>query len=72
VSYPAMMLSCIIDAEITFMNSEEFLKMKARQSKAQFMQVISDTNRSGRCLPMFAPHHRIQPPTKELEKKDEV
>ena len=46
--------------------------MKARQSKAKFMQVISDTNRSGRCLPMFAPHHRIQPPTKELEKKDEV
>ena len=62
VSYAAMALPFMAEEEITFLNSEEFRKMKEQESKARLMAVIHQTMCSGRILPMFSPGHRIQPP----------
>lgn len=68
VSYAAMTLPFMIDSETAFQNSKEFLKMKKQVSKRRLMDVIYQTMRSGKRLPMFAPDHRIQP--LKLEKAD--
>ena len=62
VSYAAMALPFMAEEEKIFLNSDEFKKMKAQESKARLMAVISQTMRSGKRLSMFAPGHRIQPP----------
>lgn len=62
VSYAAMTLPFMAEEEKIFLNSEEFKKMKKQESKARLMDVIYQTKRSGRILPMFSPGHRIQPP----------
>lgn len=61
VSYRVMMLPQMLEEEQKFLNSKEFLEMKARDMKNRSMGVIFQTMRSGRILPMFALHHRIQP-----------
>ena len=62
VSYHVMMLPQMLEEEQKFLNSKEFLEMKARDMKNRLMDVIFQTMRSGHILPMFAPHHMIQPP----------
>lgn len=62
VSYAAMTLPFMAEEETTFLNSDQFKKMKKKESKARLMAVIYQTMRSGRILPMFSPGHRIQPP----------
>lgn len=67
VSYPAMSLLSLIQEEKDFMNLEEFSTMKRNASRRQTMAVIHQTMRTGKRLPMFAPHHQIQPPAKVEE-----
>jgi hypothetical protein len=57
-----MALPFMVEEEITFLNSEEFQKMKKQESKARLMAVIHQTMRSGHILSMFSTGHRIQPP----------
>ena len=68
VSYTVMMLPSMIEEETSFQNSKDFLKMKKKASKDRVMDVIYQTMRSGKRLPMFALDHRIQP--LKLEKAD--
>ena len=62
VSYTAMTLPSMIDSETAFQKSEIYLNMQKQISKRRLMDVIHQTMRSGRILPMFSPNHRIQPP----------
>lgn len=62
VSHAAMALPSMAEEKKIFLNSKEFLQMKARESKNRLMAVIHQTMRSGKRLPMFSPEHRIQPP----------
>lgn len=64
VSYRAMTLPGMIDAETAFQKTEEFQKMKIRQSKNRMMAAIYQTMRSGKRLPIFADDHYIRPPVK--------
>ena len=61
VSYAAMTLPFMAEEETTFLNSDEFQKMKKQESKARLMAVIYQTMHSGHILPMFSPDHHIQP-----------
>ena len=65
VSYPAMSLLSLMEEERNFLNSKEYLDMKTAMEKRRLMDVIFQTMRTGKRLPMFAPHHRIQPPQPE-------
>lgn len=66
VSYAAMTLPAMIESETAFQKSKEFLEFKKKISKRRLMDVIHQTMRSGKPLPMFAPHHMIQP-TKQVK-----
>ena len=61
VSYAAMTLPSMIDSETAFQKSEIYLNMQKQISKRRLMDVIHQTMRSGRILPIFSPNHRIQP-----------
>lgn len=65
VSYQVLMLPSMIDEEAKFRKTPEFLSMQLKASKNALMGVIFQTMRSGKRLPMFAPHHCIQPPIPE-------
>ena len=65
-----MMLPQMLEEEQKFLNSKEFLEMKARDMKNRLMGVIFQTMRSGHILPMFAPHHMIQPPKQVKDVED--
>lgn len=62
VSYPTMNLSLNLYEETEVQKSKEFKDYYKRVSKAQLMAVVRDKP----YLPMFAPHHRIQPQVQEV------
>jgi len=72
VSYRVLMLPQMLQEEAAFMASEEFQKMKKEQHKRTLMAAIFQTMRSGKRLPMFASHHRIQPRPLLIEVPDAI
>jgi len=61
VSYPALMLRGMMEEEMAYYASPEFIKMRDRQRRHQTLMDINFQIRSGKKLPMFADHHRIKP-----------
>jgi hypothetical protein len=65
VSYAAMTLSSMIDEEKAYLSSPEYLKMQKKEQQQHMMADIYQTMRTGKRLPMFAPHHKIRPLSEE-------
>jgi hypothetical protein len=61
VSYAAMTFTVMIEEEIAYYSSPEFLKAQARQRRHETLMSIFYQIRSGKKLPMFAENHRIKP-----------
>jgi len=61
VSYAAMTFRAMMEEEIAYYSSPDFLKAQARQRRHETLMTIFYQIRSGKKLPMFAENHRIKP-----------
>jgi uncharacterized protein (DUF2249 family) len=61
VSYAAMTLRAMMEEEMAYYSSPEFIKVRDRQRRHETLMAIFQQIRSGKKLPMFADHHRIKP-----------
>ena len=61
VSYAAMTFRAMMEEEMAFYSSPDYLKMQRKQRRHETLMHIFEQIRSKKQLPMFADHHRIRP-----------